>query len=100
MTESDYVSLSLSPLLYIVAVVYKHPVTQRRPNINSEPLTVTSNTGCKAQNLIMMNAIPPGIFGLFVQGLNIVLVLVQPTIHMAFFSRTPSVSLVVMLRCS
>lgn len=56
--------------------------------LDSEPLTATSDTSCKAQSLIMMNAISPGVFDLFVQGLDTVFVFTQPS--MALFSGTYS----------
>jgi hypothetical protein len=67
--------------------------------LDSEPLTSTSDTSCKAQSLIMMNAISPGVFDLFVQGLDIVLVFTQPSLWLSFPEHTVGL-LVVMLRCS
>ena len=42
--------------------------------LDSEPLVVTPDTSCKAQSMIMMDTISLGIFGLFVQCLDIVFV--------------------------
>lgn len=44
----------------------------------SEPPFATSDTSRKAQSLMMMNAISPGVFGFFLQGPDIVLVSRSP----------------------